>query len=72
MERWSVRWAWVERAAAWDDEKDWIKHQGQLKEIESMGVRYAGQAQLIAQALMHPVNTFLTRLRDMQAARASR
>lgn len=52
MERWSSANKWVERAAAWDNEKDRIARQEQIKEIRKMRERHAkGSVAMFAKAL---------------------
>lgn len=52
MERWSSANSWVERAGAWDDEKDRIARHEQIKEIRKMRERHAkGAAAMFAIAL---------------------
>jgi hypothetical protein len=41
MERWSRRWDWVPRAAAWDEEQDRRAQESQLKAIAEMKERHA-------------------------------
>lgn len=52
MERWSSANKWVERVAAWDNEKDRIARQEQIKEIRKMRDRHAkGSVAMFAKAL---------------------
>lgn len=44
MERWSAKYEWVSRCAAWDAEQDRIARQEQLKEIKKMRKRHAALA----------------------------
>lgn len=50
--RWSSKNNWVERAGAWDAEKDRIARQEQIKEIRKMRERHAkGSVAMFAKAL---------------------
>ena len=50
--RWSSKNNWVERVAAWDNEKDRIARQEQIKEIRKMRERHAkGSVAMFAKAL---------------------
>lgn len=50
--RWSGNNNWVERVAAWDNEKDRIARQEQIKEIRKMRERHAkGSVAMFAKAL---------------------
>lgn len=50
--RWSGKNNWVERVAAWDNEKDRIARQEQIKEIRKMRERHAkGSVAMFAKAL---------------------
>lgn len=52
MERWSSANNWVERVAAWENEKDRIARQEQIKEIRKMRERHAkGSVAMFAKAL---------------------
>lgn len=57
--RWKSRWAWNERALAWDNEQARVRRAAFLGEIEEMGRRQARNAQDISDALMVPVMAFL-------------
>lgn len=42
--KWSTRWRWVERAAAWDDEQDRQARQAQLRAVQEMRERHVREA----------------------------
>lgn len=44
MDRWSSRYQWVERAAAWDKEQDRVAREAQLEDIKKMRKRHADLA----------------------------
>lgn len=58
LARWSARWRWVERAAAWDEEQDRRAREAQLKAIQEMRERHAREAMALQQKA-------LQRLKDM-------
>lgn len=64
MGRWSSKYEWVKRAAAWDDEKERIEREiaqrEQAKEIRNMRKRHAG----IATAMLVKAATALQRIPD--------
>lgn len=41
LNRWSQRWAWVERAASWDDEVDRLARLNAVEEVAEMHRRHA-------------------------------
>lgn len=52
IDRWSSKNNWVDRSAAWDNEKDRIARQEQIKEIRKMRERHAkGATVMFAKAL---------------------
>lgn len=57
---WSSKWNWVERAAAWDEERDRIARQAQIEAIKEMRERHASEAMMLQKKA-------LDRLRAMDA-----
>ena len=62
--RWSSRWRWVHRTAAWEVEQDRFRRNAQLQEIAEMSRRHARQAQRGLGAVSDLQDTFLRRLQD--------
>lgn len=44
VERWSIKYNWVERCRAWDDYQDKVGREAALKELEEMKKRHIQQA----------------------------
>lgn len=47
LEAWSSQYGWVERARAWDDEKDWASRPSELDAIAEMRERHVKAARLL-------------------------
>lgn len=58
LHKWSVRWRWVERAAAWDEEQDRVAREAQIRAIQEMRDRHVREAMALQQKA-------LERLRQM-------
>jgi glycine/D-amino acid oxidase-like deaminating enzyme len=57
MKRWSLRWSWVERAAAWDAELDRISVEAQKKARVEMAERHIEQAMLFQEKIIERLKT---------------
>lgn len=57
MERWSARWSWVDRAAAWDAEQDREWTREILRQRRIVGRRHLDTAQLLIDKAMARLET---------------
>lgn len=64
ISRWSSRWNWVERAAAWDADTDRASREAQLEAITKMAQRHANLAQSSLIGIGMAVTEYLRRVRD--------
>jgi hypothetical protein len=68
LERWSRRWWWTPRCAAWDRYLDEVRREegarAAREETRRMYERHGAQIQAAIQALMVPVTALLRRMRD--------
>jgi hypothetical protein len=64
VERWRSRHHWVQRAAAFDQERDRCKRKAMLEETAEMGRRHAGDAAVAQAAIMQVLTAFAERLGD--------
>jgi hypothetical protein len=67
IERWRSRHRWVERAAAFDSERDRRKREAMLEETAEMGRRQAADAAAAQAVVMQVVAAFAARLEEAQA-----
>src|SRR5262245_61252443 len=59
LNRWSGRWDWVVRAAAWDDEQDGRAREAQIAETVAMNKRHAQMAGVIQTKALEYLSTML-------------
>jgi len=57
LERWSSRYRWVERAAAWDEEQDRQARAAQLEAIKEMRERHAREAMMLQKKAIERLNS---------------
>ncbi|MEW6572879.1 MAG: hypothetical protein AB1374_04530 [Bacillota bacterium] len=69
IDRWSVRWDWVERAAAWDEEIDRQIRFKQLEEIKKMRERHTEAAMLLLEKAMKRLEATAPQDLSVQEAR---
>lgn len=62
--QWSVKWNWVARANAWDDEVDRQRREAQAEEAIRMGKRQATQAESATTVLLAASREVLRRLQS--------
>lgn len=70
LEEYRSRWAWVDRAKAWDRHQDDVRRRAQIQEHIVMGQRQATEAQALQAAMMIPVRELLKRMTDVMEADA--
>jgi hypothetical protein len=72
LEKWSIRWQWVNRCAAWDAYLDGVRRDeaalAAREEVRRMYERHGAQTQAAIQALMIPVMALLRRMREPETA----
>src|SRR4051812_23513801 len=56
LERWSARWAWVARAAAYDDHLDQQRRAAWVKAVEDMAQRHATIACMMQEKVVQRLN----------------
>src|SRR6516225_5535833 len=47
IRRWAQRWSWLDRARAWDQERERLKELEQRAAIEEMAARHVGEAMMM-------------------------
>lgn len=66
--RWSSRHRWVRRVDAYDREQEAVKLQAMSRELERVARRQATSLGAAAQALLQPIQAYLSRLSELQKA----
>lgn len=59
--KWSTRWSWVSRAAAWDREQDRVKREADLRGRVEMSKRHAKEAKTLLDTLLLPARELAAR-----------
>lgn len=66
--RWSSRWRWQDRVAAFDDHEDAVRRKAAEAELRKMGQRQGKEAALVIGALVQPSAALLQKLQDEPGA----
>lgn len=61
--RWSSKWGWVDRVAAWDRHCYTVERDGEIEERRKMGERHASQAMELQKLALFPAQVLVERIK---------